>query len=73
MSDSQVVQTIPLANGLKVTITDESRHYFGGYWRLSLEARCLVPLSAAGVDDPVRLEEMRSQLGDPVPFMSSIE
>ncbi len=73
MSDSQVVQTIPLANGLKVTIIDVSRHYFGGYWRLSLEARCLVPLSAAGMDDPVRLEEMRSQLGDQVPFVSTIE
>lgn len=73
MSDSQVVQTIPLANGLKVTITDVSQHYFGGYWRLSMEARCLVPLSVAGMDDPVRLEKMRSLLGDPVPFVSTIE
>jgi hypothetical protein len=61
------------ANGLRLELFDASRHYFGGYWRLSIEARCQVPLSAAGGDDPIRLEELRRQLGDPVPFVRSGE
>ena len=62
-----------LSNGLQLELHDASRHYFGGYWRLSMEARCLVPLAAAGIDDPAQLEEMRRQLGDPVPFVRSLE
>ena len=73
MSDPQVLQTSTLSNGLQVTIHDMSRHYFGGYWQLSMEARCPVPLSAAGIDDPSRLEELRCRLGDPVLFVSNLE
>lgn len=73
MSEQQILRAVSLSNGLQATINDMSRHYFGGYWRLRLEARCPVPLSAAGIDDPVRLEELRCQLGDPVLFVSSLE
>lgn len=62
-----------LPNGLRFELFDRSRHYFGGYWRLSLEARCLVPLSAAGIADEKRREELKRYLGDPVPFVRSIE
>ncbi|NJD39894.1 MAG: hypothetical protein FIA89_16485 [Geobacter sp.] len=73
MSDPQVLRTLLLSNGLQVTIHDVSRHYFGGYWRLRMEARCPVPLSAAGIAGLSRLEELRCQLGDPVLFVSSLE
>lgn len=73
MSDPQVLRNLLLSNGLQVSIYDVSRHYFGGYWRLRMEARCPVPLSAAGIADLSRLEELRCQLGDPVLFVSSLE
>lgn len=73
MPENDALMERECANGLRLELFDVSRHYFGGYWRLSIEARCLVPLSAAGSDDPTRLEEMRRHLGDPVPFVRSVE
>lgn len=73
MSESGVLMVREFGNGLRLELVDTSNHYFGGYWRLSVEARCLVPLSAAGCGDPARLEEMRRQLGDPVPFVRTAE
>lgn len=73
MSEDSAQNVHQLTNGLRLELIDTSRHYFGGYWRLRIEARCLVPLSAAGCDDPTRLEEMCRQLGDPVLFVRSVE
>lgn len=73
MSEGALLTERDLSNGLRFALFDVSRHYFGGYWRLSLEARCLVPLSAAGIADEAQLEEIRRHLGDPVPFVRSIE
>lgn len=65
------VHTLP--NGLRLEIYDTSRHYFGGYWRISLQARCLVPLAYAALEDIQQLEDVRRQLGDPVTFERTIE
>lgn len=73
MSENKALLVRECANGLRLELFDVSRHYFGGYWRLGLEARCLVPLSAAGNHDPDRFEELRRLVGDPVPFVRSIE
>lgn len=73
MSENDALIVRELTNGLRLELLDTSRHYFGGYWRLSIEARCLVPLSAAGIEDPDRLAELRRQLGDSVPFVRSVE
>lgn len=73
MSEADALAVHELSNGLCLELFETSRHYFGGYWRLSLEARCLVPLAAAGLDDPAQLEDIRRHLGDPVPFVRSIE
>jgi len=73
MSEKDALMVREFANGLRLELFDASRHYFGGYWRLSIEARCLVPLSAAGSDDSTHLEELRRQLGDPVPFVRAVE
>jgi len=73
MSEKDALMVREFANGLRLELFDASRHYFGGYWRLSIEARCLVPLSAANIEDPEYLAELRRQLGDPVPFVRSVE
>ncbi len=73
MSETGAPTLYETSSGLQLELCDVSRHYFGGYWHLRMEARCLVPLSAAGVDDPAQLEEMRRQLGDPVPFVRRLE
>jgi len=73
MPENDALMERELANGLRLELFDTSRHYFGGYWRLSIEARCLVPLSAANIEDPARFDELRRQLGDPVPFVRNVE
>lgn len=73
MSEIVPLTVHALSNGLCLEIFDTSRHYYGGYWRLSLEAHCLVPLSSAGLDDQTLLEDIRRLLGDPVPFVRGID
>ena len=73
MSENDALMVRDFSNGLRLELFDTSRHYFGGYWRLSIEARCLVPLSAANIKDSERLAELRRQLGDPVPLVRSVE
>ena len=73
MTESPVLAMHELSNGLHLELFDRSRHYFGGYWHLCLEACCQVPLAAAGIEDPARFEELRRQLGDPIPFVRRVE
>lgn len=73
MSEHLPLAVHALPNGLSLEIFDTSRHYYGGYWRLSLEARCLVPLSFAGLDNQTLLGDIRRLLGDPVPFVRCVD
>ncbi len=73
MSDQPLLRDCSLANGLRVTVTDVSRHYYGGYWQVALEVRCLVPLEAACFDDTATADNARRLLGDVVPFVRKLE
>lgn len=73
MSENNALMVREFDTGLRLELFDTSRHYFGGYWRLSIEARCLVPLSAAKIEEADRLDELRRQLGDAVPFVRAVE
>ena len=61
------------ANGLTVRFFDVSNHYFGGYWKVAVEARCQVSLSLLQAADDDLRADYRSKLGDPVPFVSRLE
>lgn len=62
-----------LANGLRVELLDVSRHYYGGYWQVALEASCQVPLSLELFDDPGEFADARRLLGMAVPFVRRLE
>lgn len=66
--------SVTLANGLVLEFVDHSNRYFGDYWRVRIEARCRVPLSAAFSDpaDP-ELAQARALLGDEVAYTRSLE
>jgi hypothetical protein len=73
MTDQPVLRECRLANGLEVTVTDVSRHYYGGYWQMSLEVRCLVLLDAGMFSDPAVASAARRLLGETVPFVRRLE
>lgn len=72
MADDCLVTHL-LPNGLRLELFNLSRHYFGGYWRVELEARCMVPLAAGCCNDSAQFEEQRRLLGDSVPFVRRLE
>lgn len=73
MSEQMPQREYTLANGLSVTVTDVSRHYYGGYWQVALEASCLVGLETAFFDCSETAEAARRLLGDAVPFVRRLE
>ena len=73
MSDQALLRDCSLANGLRVIVTDVSRHYYGGYWQVALEVRCLVPLETGCFSDTATAEDARRLLGDAVPFVRKLE
>ncbi len=73
MSDQPLLRDCCLDNGLRVTVTDVSRHYYGGYWQVALEVCCLVPLEAASFIDIAIADDARRLLGEVVPFVRRLE
>lgn len=73
MSDQPLLRDCSLPNGLRVTVTDVSRHYYGGYWQVALELSCLVPLDAASFADTVTSADARRLLGNTIPFVRRLE
>jgi hypothetical protein len=73
MSTSTILKTAVLPNGLQVTVSDVSRHYYGGYWQVCLEVSCLVPLDMGQFSDPAAEKDARRLLGTTVPFVRHLE
>ena len=73
MSDQAFLRECSLANGLQVTVSDVSCHYYGGYWQVAIEVRCLVPLEAGNFSDTATAADVRRLLGDAIPFIRRLE
>lgn len=69
----QAVKEQCCSNGLTVSYLDVSSHYYGGYWKVAVEARCLVPLSSLQMADDGLRADYHAKLGDQVPFVSRLE
>lgn len=73
MSEQSFLRERTLPNGLQVIVSDVSRHYYGGYWQVSLEVSCLVPLEMGQFSDPAAETDARRLLGTVVPFVRHLE
>jgi hypothetical protein len=66
-----------LANGLTVEFHDRSNRYYGDYYRVCVEVRCRIPLSAAAFSeaaDPVaEMQHARTVLGEEMLFAHTLE
>lgn len=73
MTDQHLMKQYGLDNGLKMAVQDRSRHYYGGYWQVILEASCQIPVCRDFFDSDAQFEEACRLLGDQVTFSSRME
>lgn len=73
MTDQTVLQQIALPNGLMATLTDRTRHYFGGYWLVRLTVTCPIPVIENNLPDSIDLASARNLLGEQVEFVHNLE
>lgn len=73
MPEQPFLRDCSLANGLQLTVADVSSHYYGGYWQVCLEIRCLIPIEMGQFSDPATEVDARRLLGTEVPFVRHLE
>lgn len=65
--------TIELPSGLCVLLSDDSRHYFGGYYHVRISACCLVTVVRDYFETDSDFETAQSVLGPVVRFERVLE
>ena len=70
---SNIITTIMLNPGLRVTLSDETRHYFGGYYHVKVLVHCIVPLDKFYFDDEAQYLDALEKLGESVSFERILE
>ncbi len=73
LKDSETIMTLNLDSGLIITLSDETRHYFGGYYHIKVLAHCNVPLVRDYFDDETQYLDACKKLGDYVRFERILE
>jgi hypothetical protein len=56
-----------------VTVSDVSKHYYGGYWHVILEIQSLVFVAKGDFSDAATASAARGLLGEVVPFVRRLE
>ena len=69
----RITRELPLANGLVVQFIDHTVRYYGDFYRVRLEVRCSVPLTADLFPDIDEFSNAKSILGDSVTYSRSLE
>lgn len=73
LNNSNIITTIELESGLCITLSDETRHYFGGYYHVRILAHCDVELDRAYFEDEARYLDALDKLGQSVVFERVME
>lgn len=73
LQDTSLISSVVLNSGLCITLSDETRHYFGGYYHVKILAHCNVPLDQRYFDDEAQYQDARNKLGDSVRFERVLE
>jgi hypothetical protein len=58
-----IIRTYRLGGGLSATFSDETRHYFGGYYHVRLRISAAVPVSSTAFDDPEEYQDALARFG----------
>lgn len=73
LNASNIITTIELNSALCITLSDETRHYFGGYYHVKVLAYCDVPLEQIYFDGEAEFIDARNRMGESVRFERILE
>jgi hypothetical protein len=68
-----IIKTCRLGSGIQATVSDHTRHYFGGYFHVVIRISADVPVSAAAFADLSEYQDAVKRLGTFVSFSRTLE
>lgn len=68
-----IIETITLDSDLSITLLDQTRHYFGGYYHVKVLAYCDIPLELGYFDSDAELKSAVGKMGTSVRFERILE
>ena len=68
-----IIETITLDSALRITLLDQTRHYFGGYFHVKLLAFCDIPLERAYFEHEAEFRDAVGKMGPSVRFERVLE
>ena len=68
-----IIETIELDSDLCITLLDQTRHYFGGYFHVKVLAYCDVSVDPAYFDDDAERSDAAGKMGASVRFERILE
>lgn len=67
------IKTCRLGGGIQATVSDHTRHYFGGYYHVRIQVSADVPVSAGAFADSTEYQDAVRRLGAFVSFSRVLE
>lgn len=68
-----IIKICTLAGGIQATVSDHTRHYFGGYYHVRILVSADVPVSAGAFGDASEFQDAVKRLGNLVCFRRTLE
>lgn len=68
-----IIETITLDTGLCITLLDQTRHYFGGYFHVKVLAYCDIPLEQEYFENGAEYSAAVEKMGTTVRFERVLE
>ena len=68
-----IIDTITLDSSLCITLLDQTRHYFGGYFHVKVLAYCDIPLKQSYFENNAEFSDATRKMGTSVRFERVLE
>ena len=68
-----IIESIKLDSSFSITLLDQTRHYFGGYFHVKVLAYCEIPLEQSYFESPAEFSLAAEKMGHSVRFERVLE
>lgn len=68
-----IIETIILDSALRITLLDQTRHYYGGYFHVKVLAYCDIPLEQGYFENNAEFSAALAKIGSSVRFERFLE
>jgi hypothetical protein len=68
-----IIETITLDSDLRITLLDQTRHYFGGYFHVKVLAYCDIPLKQCYFENAAEFSDAVAKMGTSARFERVLE